>query len=70
MCLPAIGTFKLLLKTGSRDIRIINSFFPTDNGLLQINENELEEIFAAIEKIIENNVFSSCVLWVISTQVL
>ena len=29
-----------ILKSGSRDILIINSYFPTDNGLLQINENE------------------------------
>ena len=41
---------------------IINSYFPTDSGLLQINEAELDEIFVEIENIIENTEFTTFIL--------
>ena len=48
-----------ILKADKSDLLIINSYFPTDKALLRIDEAELEEIFAAIEEVIDNNKFSS-----------
>ena len=51
-----------ILKTDKMDILIINSYFPTDNGILQVFNEELEEIFYAIEDIIKSNAFSALIL--------
>ena len=41
-----------ILKTDNADILLINSYFPTDNGNIQAHNDELEEVFYAIEEVI------------------
>ena len=50
-----------ILKADGANLLVINSYFPTDKGLVRIDEAELEVIFATIEEIIEQNQFSSLI---------
>ena len=44
------------------NILVINSYFPTDPGTIRCNENELEEVFASIDEVVNNNEFSALLL--------
>ena len=54
-------TQAITLKIGSSKILLINSYFPTDPGTVNFEENELIETLHSVREVIEENDFDQCV---------
>ena len=52
----------IIVKTGNSRLLVINSYFPTDPLTIRFNESDLIETLEFVNKILEDNIFSSVLL--------